>query len=302
MRFLPHVAMVGACTLLFGHTASSQERAVREETKSTTRIALLIGNSGYRQEVPTQGLKAFKKLTNPCNDVTRIAAVLESANWQQSEMIQICDATRSQLSDAIAQFKDIYLSDDHALGFIYYAGHGVQVRNETYLFGVDSFLDPQKAARVATVNAGSSIFHGGVRLFSDLISQVGDAGDGSIFIVVDACRETPVDQLAKADPKIAEAYFNASRAYPRPALGIKLLYSTAYGELASDGLSGGSPFALAFEEHLKAEGRIDPLVARVIRSVKEKTINSKIQQLPDTTGSLNPPPPEGCLTSCGETK
>lgn len=295
--------LLWSASLVAPWPALSQERALKEQSVATNRIALLIGNSDYQQIPPDRALKPFKKLTNPCNDVMRIAAVLEAAEWEpKKEIIQVCDASRSQLSDAIAQFKDAYLSAEPAFGFIYYAGHGVQVRDETYLFGIDSFINPSNAARIAAVHDRGSIFRGGVRLFSDLISQLGDAGNGSIFIVVDACRETPIDQLARANPEVAAAYFNNSRSYPKPVLGIKLFYSTAYGELASDGLIGGSPFALAFEENLKAEGRVEQLVGRVVRAVKDKTRNSRIRQIPDTTGALNPPPPDGCLTICGETR
>lgn len=280
--------------------ASAQERALREQRASANRIALLVGNSEYQQTPPAENFRPLKPLRNACNDVIRIAAVLESEGWApDKEIIQLCDATRSQLSDAAIRFKDAYLESDMSFGFIYYAGHGVQVKNETYLFGIDTFLDPERIPRVAVTNDGGSIFRGGVRLFADVISQVGDAGSGSIFVVIDACRETLIDDLVRNNPQVASLYFNNSRQYPRPLLGVKLLYSTAYGELASDGIGGGSPFALAFEQHMRSEGRVDILVSHVIKTVKETTRNDRLKQIPDTTGALNPPPPEACLTQCG---
>jgi len=279
--------------------AAAQERALNEPTAIPNRIALLIGNSKYSQAPPGKSLTAFNVLANPCNDVTRVSALLERAGWVPGkDIIEVCDATRSKLRDAVDQFKDAYLSSGSSFGFIYYAGHGLQLGADMYLFGVDSAIDVANAANVAATHNGANLFKGGVRLFADVISQIGDAGDGSIFVVIDACRETPIDRFVRSSPDLAIGYAAATQNYREPALGIKLLYSTTRGRLASDGLVSGSPFALAFEEQLEQEGRVDALVGRVIRAVSRETRNSAVPQTPDTTGSLNPPPPDGCLTRC----
>ena len=279
----------------------AQERALKEGSAVVNRIAVLIGNSAYRPSTDEHH-KALNPLPNACPDVRRISALLENAGWVRGkEIIEVCNATRSAIRDAADQFRDAYLSSDLSFGFIYYAGHGVQVKSDTYLLGVDSYIDEAAAARIAVTHDGASLFPGGVRLFADVISQVGDAGSGSIFVAVDACRETPVDRVIRGSDGQIVPYLNAQR-YPRPARGVKVLYSTAYGDLASDGTAGdggGSPFSLALEESARQDGRVEFLVGRVIRDVDERTRSSFIKQIPDTTGSTNPPPPEACLTTCG---
>jgi hypothetical protein len=301
MRFSLSVVVLISVIVWFAAPSPgcAQERAVEEEKSGQNRVAVLIGNAKYEASNLGADFVALKVLTNPCNDIQRISAVLERNGWnRETEIIEVCDASRSKVRDAIDQFKDIYLANPKSFGFIYYSGHGIQIGNETYLFGVDSAINLKKAAELATSHPEGNIFRGGVRLFHDIISQVGDAGSGSIFVIIDACRETPIDQYIKANGNTPAEFMPQN--YPEPVMGVKLLFSTAYGKLASDGATSGSPFALVLEEKLKQYGNVDLLVSHVIRSVKEKTRNSSIKQVPDTSGSLNPPPPEACLTKCGD--
>lgn len=296
MSNIPRVLSTLLALLAGSLVATAQERALQEETASTKRIALLIGNENYNQTPPAPELQKLRVLSNPCDDVEAVAAMLEQAGWApDKEIIVYCNAERSDIKKAIDHFKDEYLSSDRSFGFIYYAGHGVQVGKETYLFGTDSWLNLQRATELADDRVPGSIFRGGVRLYADIISQVGDAGTGSIFIVIDACRETPVDLILKQ-----KGVTVSGGAYPKPVVGVKLLFSTAFGELASDGVTSGSPFSLAFVEHLKEVGNVDLLVSHVVSTVSKNTANSSIPQVPDTIGSLNPPPPVGCLTKCGD--
>ncbi|MGH0275916.1 caspase domain-containing protein [Sinorhizobium meliloti] len=296
MRSITSVLFSVLPLLLGTLCAAAQERALEEEAATTKRIALLIGNGSYDQKPPAPEFKELRLLNNPCRDVEAVAALLEASGWNpDTEIILRCDVPRKDVKDAVDNFKDVYLSSDRSFGFIYYAGHGIQVGKETYLFGTDSWLDLQRATELADDRVPGSIFRGGVRLYADIISQVGDAGTGSIFIVIDACRETPIDQILKQ-----KGITVAGGAYPKPVVGVKLLFSTAFGELSSDGLTSGSPFSIAFVEHLEQVGNVDLLVSHVVQTVSTSTATSSIPQVPDTTGSLNPPPPNGCLTKCGD--
>lgn len=299
MSSIISAAILATGVFLGSFVCMAQERAAQDQASRVSRVALLIGNSHYQQSPPSPDLKPFGTLRNPCNDVTQIAAILEADGWDpRTEIIKVCDVDRKDLRAAIDQFKDTYLAADPSFGFVYYSGHGMQLANDTYLFGTDAFVNLHSGASAAIGHDGANIFRGGVRLFGDLISQVGNAGSGSIFIVVDACRETPIESYIRSNPDLASGFMNAQRNYPEPVLGIKLLYSNGYGKLASDGMGGGSPFAIAFEDTLKTYGRVDLLVSGVIRSVRKETMNSSLPQVPDTTGSLNEPP-EACLTNCG---
>lgn len=232
----------------------------------------------------------------------KIAAELERAGWSpETEIILRCDLKMSQFLDAIEEFKIRYFEDQGTLGFIYYSGHGIAVDKDTYLFGVDSRIAIETVAKRRISFPNGKIFDGALRLHADLISAIGDAGDGSIFVVIDACRETPVDtylqQKAMVDPNILKNW-RPSAGYSRPQLGIKILYSTAYGALASDGIGGNSPFGSSFVGMMKKYGSIHELTGAVVKAVSHGTQFFAIKQLPDVVGELNPPPPNACLIGC----
>ncbi|WP_354076218.1 caspase family protein [Constrictibacter sp. MBR-5] len=282
--------------------AGAQQAGLHKQV-SQNRIALLVGNDSYVQENLQPGYSAFRPLNNPCNDITRISAQLELAGWNpETEILSTCNATKSEIRDKLDRFVHAYLSDAKSFGFIFYAGHGMQVGNDTYLFGIDAAVNAKAAAEALLRHPGGSVLPGGLRLFGDIISQVGDAGSGSIFIVIDACRETPIDRYIRKDGSLVKDYAKLRYAHPRSAVGVRLMFSTAYGALASDGSGSGSPFAVALETHLKEEGRVELLISRVVKAVSDDTQDAKIRQIPDAIGALNPPPPEACLTYCGAAK
>ena len=284
--------------------AQAQERAVREQNAKTGRIALLIGNWDYTQQTPNHYFEALKKLANPCNDIERIAGDLELSGWDpNTEIIKLCNKSLSEMRLGADKFKEAYLAPEVAFGFIYYAGHGVYMINEMYLFGTDTYINVGSATETILHHPGSNPFHGGERLFNDLLSQIGDAGSGSIFVVIDACRDTPVEKKVRTDSSLAQEYFRAQQLQAKPELvGVKILYSTTDGKPASDGVGGNSPFALAFDHGLKTQRGVSRLVGSVIKEVRESTLNTPLPQVPDTMGELNGPPSPDCLTQCGEQK
>lgn len=278
--------------------ALAQDR-VLAETGTVGRVALLIGNQAYQNPTVPGTLKNLK---NACNDVEKIAAELERDGWDpEKEIIKACNITRSKMADLVYDFKTRYFDYVNTLGFIYYSGHGIAVDSETYLFGTDAKISVPVVADRRVRHPNGAIFDGGLRLYGDVISAVGDAGMGSIFIVIDACRENPIDdylmQQSATNPGLAKNW-RPGGSYSRPRIGIKLLYSTTYGDLASDGVGGNSPFAERFVEIMNKWDRIADLVGAVIRSVSDSTRNSRIKQIPDVVGELNPPPPMPCLVRC----
>ena len=79
------------------------------------RLALVIGNSNYLNN----------KLNNPVNDALLMAKTLEGLNFDV-----ILDTNISNIS----QFKETVRTfgerrGNYDVGFVYYAGHGVQINN-----------------------------------------------------------------------------------------------------------------------------------------------------------------------------
>ena len=83
------------------------------------RLALVIGNSNYEKG----------ELKNPVNDAKLIARTLDSLNFDVIEAYNI--ETQRDLIDIIKKFG--IKRDSADIGFVYYAGHGIQINNENFL-------------------------------------------------------------------------------------------------------------------------------------------------------------------------
>ena len=83
------------------------------------RLALVIGNANYEKGA----------LKNPVNDAKLIVKALDSLGFEVLEYYNL--TTQRQLKKAILEFGA--KRDSANVGFVYYAGHGVQVNNENYL-------------------------------------------------------------------------------------------------------------------------------------------------------------------------
>ena len=82
------------------------------------KLALVIGNSNYENE-----------LKNPVNDARLIASVLDSLSFDV--ILKENLETDRDFKDAILEFGSKRSS--YEIGFIYYAGHGIQIDGVNYL-------------------------------------------------------------------------------------------------------------------------------------------------------------------------
>ena len=90
------------------------------------RVALVIGNSGYKEAPP---------LPNPVNDAAAVAALLQSAGFQ---VVLRRDVGINDMRRALREFSDTTRNADVAV--VYFAGHGIEVDGENYLLPVDAVL------------------------------------------------------------------------------------------------------------------------------------------------------------------
>lgn len=108
----------------FALTIAIGSAAYAEEGK---RIALLIGNANYKS-VPT--------LRNPTNDVALIAQAL-AANRFDVDLKTNLDGAR--MRRVVREFTSrLQASGKDTVGLIYFAGHGIQIRENNYLLPVDA--------------------------------------------------------------------------------------------------------------------------------------------------------------------
>lgn len=169
------------------------------------RVALVIGNGNYRQpELP--------KLTNPPNDAEDIARALRSFGF---EVIERKNQTLEGMNQAIAEFGSRIGGSEAAL--FYYAGHGIQVRNQNYLIPIN-----------ASIESEASVPYQGVNV-NQVLDEMENGKSRINIVMLDACRNNPITGKFRS---------GRTRGLASPGImpkGTVIVYATDPGNVASDG-------------------------------------------------------------------
>lgn len=243
------------------------------------RMALLIGNGTYNAGPRNPGEAHFNNLSNPCNDVMAVEAKLVMLGWNTSDIVRKCDADTASIITELRTFVQKYQYSEKPLGIIYFAGHGLQVNDNNYLFGIDAAPNLANAAQLLARNPRATLFlKDSVDVNSFVYNSVGRITDGALLVILDACRDNPLLNIILNNHIAIRA--SAPRPIPSPP-GIVTEFSTSNGDTAADGVGGNSPFAAALLKHLREDTRIDDILAEVGTQLTDDT-NDK--QIPQRTG------------------
>ena len=183
------------------------EELTQENFKKNKRLALVIGNDEY--------------ISNPLqfavSDSKGISLALEDAGFDVTHLINV---TQENFLEALYDFKrKILLSGKNTDVLFYYAGHASQVRGINYLNPVDTVINRESQLEIKSINVN--------RIFEILNESI----DGVKIAILDACRNNPFASSLRS-AKSGLAQMNAPP-------GTIIAYSTAPGETAVDGSSGG---------------------------------------------------------------
>jgi tetratricopeptide (TPR) repeat protein len=192
---------------------------------SSRRIALIIGNSAYRNVHP---------LDNPQRDAKRIAGVLRDIGFQTVTLTN--DLSRDKFFEALHAFgKDAEKAD---WAVVYYAGHGFEIGGVNYLVPVDARLAVDKDAETEAV------------ALEQVIAAVGGARKLRL-VILDACRDNPFAPTMRhtIELKLVDKGFSNIE----PGAGFMVVYAAKHGETALDGEGGGSPFATVLARDIKEQ-------------------------------------------------
>lgn len=195
-------------------------------TADAQRVATIIANSDYKQN--------NLDLRNPVRDAHLIKRALQDVDFDVQIII---NANQDEMEKAISRHgRRLSAAGKNAVGFFYYAGHGIQSQGLNYLIPTD-----------IVVRTEADIWADAPRL-ELLFQNVSAAGNATNFIVLDACRDTPIPR----------SYRNASAGLARASgklRGTMIVYSTAPGTQANDAPSlPNSPFATSLARHLPSAG------------------------------------------------
>jgi Caspase domain len=222
------------------------------------RIALIIGNSAYRNASP---------LPNTLNDANAIAALFRSVGF---EVV----SSRNELG--VLEFKravrDFLITAETAdIAVVYYAGHGIEVNGANFLIPVDA-----KLARDYDVEDEAVAL--------DRIIWALQPVRRLRLILLDACRDNPF--VARLQRSVS------TRAAPKSGLGklddvsadTLVAYAAKEGAVSYDGGGSNSPFASALVKHI-AEPGLDIRIA--LGRVRDEVMRSTAgRQEPFIYGSL----------------
>lgn len=224
------------------------------------RVALVIGNSAYRNEAP---------LRNPVNDAALIEQTLKGDPLKFDTVAVVRNASRGELLHALARFRQQALGADVAI--VYYSGHGmINSRRQNHLLPVEM---PRLAA-----DAGQDI-DTTLKAYGVSEDEVIDAVEGARIqvVVLDACRDNGFDPTRKSTAKGLARRIDLAR-------NRLLAYATEEGRTAEDGAGNNSTYAMSLARHLR---RTDWSLLQVFDEVASEVERTTRQaQSPTRSGNL----------------
>jgi tetratricopeptide (TPR) repeat protein len=236
------------------------------------RVALIIGNAGYRNAGP---------LKNPQNDAQAIAASLRRVGFETVSVA--ADATREKMVAALRAFSAEADKADWAV--VYYSGHGMEVNGTNYLIPVDAKIAVDRDIQFEAVPL-------------DQVMAVVDGAKKLKLVLLDACRDNPFAPQMRITARPEAAALAPStaggtvgtRSVGRGLGAVKVsgatlvVYAAKHGQTALDGEGSNSPFAVALVQRLATPNvEINKLFRLVRDDVMEATAG---RQEPYTYGSL----------------
>lgn len=209
------------------------------------RVALVIGNGNY------QFPDSLPKLTNPVNDAEDVAGALRGFGF---EVLHYKNLNQEGMDQAIAEFGSRIGGSEAAL--FYYAGHGMQVKNQNYLMPVNSRLESE-----------ASVPYQGVNL-NRILDEMDNGKSAANILILDACRNNPISGKFRSGSSRGLA---APGSVPR---GTVIVFATDPGNVASDGAGRNGLFTAGLLKAFKGTDLSLDTVLTVASAEVEKASNN----------------------------
>ncbi|MBI3515435.1 MAG: caspase family protein [Proteobacteria bacterium] len=222
-------------------------------TADGKRLALVIGNGSYRQA---------GALANPPNDARLISQTLRGIGFEVIEVINADQATMKRSVQTFGLKLEQY--GRSGIGLFYYAGHGIQAQGRNYLIPVTARIERETDLEIEAVSADW------------ILAQMDYARTRLNLVVLDACRNNP----------FARSFRSVNRGLARmdAPSGTLIAYSTAPGDVATDGTGRNSPYSEALARAMMMRDTpVEQAFKQVRLTVREATSD---QQTPWEASSL----------------
>lgn len=216
-------------------------------TLAAARRALVIGNQAYGEN----------ELRNPVNDARLVAGTLYAINYTVTAAANVDKETFEAI---VNSFTNAIRADDEVL--FYFSGHGVQIDGVNYLLPVGR----EFRSTADVKNHAVSLYW--------IMDNLEKANLSLMFL--DACRDNPFTRSYSRDKGLAAVNSGDKNMF--------VMYSTAEGRTAEDGVGDNSIFTLSLAKQLRTPFMsIDELGTNIIGDVRKDSQN---KQLPWKTSNL----------------
>lgn len=234
------------------------------------RVALVIGNGAY---------KNVSALANPMNDAADIAQTLRALEF---EVIERSNLDRKKMAEAIRLFGGKL--DNSSVGLFYYAGHGLQVGGQNYLLPLNAPIATADEVPYESISVNR------------VLAKMETARNGLNIMILDACRNNPFQGRG------GFRSVNTGLARINAPTGSLIVYATAPGEKASDGVGRNGLFTKHLLQNMTRPGLDVALMLRDTRAAvmqESQRLGHKPLQVPwESSSLLN----AFCFAGCGATK
>ena len=206
------------------------------------RVALVIGNDGYQY---------VSKLQKAKNDADAMTRELRSAGFAVSVGKDL--NYRSMVKSIEVFLNEVNGGDDVV---IFFAGHGVQLKNGSYLLPID--IEAETEGQIEKTSYG----------LNELTEKLSETKANFSLVIIDACRDNPIKSKGRSVGN--SRGLNAIE----PAKGQMIVYSASRGQTALDRLSDtdsnpNGVFTREFVTHMKKKGaKVEDIVREVQNSVE----------------------------------
>jgi len=246
-QFVPS-ALLGVLLIYVAVPAFPQDRRFAPTSSSGVRYALIIGNNAY----------PWKPLKNAVNDAKDLAAELPRVGFAPENITLVTDANLLAMQKASIEFLQKLRSDD--LAFVFYSGHGVEVRGENYLVPTDF---PSDATELDVQ----------YRAFSaqQFLRNLEASAARARIMILDACRDNPLRAARSASGGLARM----------DGSGTLIVFATGSGRTADDNSAGRNGFFTAhLLKDLPRPGiTVDDLMRQVAREVNHDSAGKQTPAL-----------------------
>lgn len=188
------------------------------------RVALIIGNSAYRNTTP---------LVNPAHDAELIGEALTQVGFSLVGGGPLLDADRPAMESAIREFGRQLQGG--AIGLFYYSGHGIQVNGSNYLIPVTADIARDADVKYELLDVGF------------VLDEMTHASNRLNIVILDACRNNPFGKRGMRSMSSGLGQVVA------PA-GTVIGYATQPDNVAADGAGRNSPYTSALAAAIRKPG------------------------------------------------